>query len=118
DALPIRLLSRLKERFPNEEVRVLDPNEEWEVPDPFLVIDTVIGVSDIHVFRSLNEFDAAPTVSMHDFDALFNLRYLAKLGKLKRLRIIGIPPGMPEEKALAGTVTAITGLFSPEDEEE
>ncbi|MDO8521469.1 MAG: hypothetical protein Q7S52_05115 [bacterium] len=117
DALPIRLLSRLKERFPNEEFRVLDPNEEWEVPDPFIVIDTVVGLTEIHIFRSLDEFSAAPTVSVHDFDALFNLRYLAKLGKLKGVHIIGIPPNMPEEKAFTGATLALTELLPRADED-
>ena len=107
DALPLRLLPSLRKQFPKIQFTVLDPNEEWGVPDPFIVIDTVVGLTDMHVFRSLDEFGTSPTVSVHDFDALFNLRYLAKLGKLKGVRIIGIPPGMDEAKALAGLETLL-----------
>lgn len=110
DALPIRLLPRLREKFPDIAFTALDPNEEWDLPDPFIVIDTVVGLTDIKVFRSLDEFCASPTMSLHDFDALFNLRYLAKLGKLKRVRVIGIPQemSMDEEKVF----TKIAELLS------
>lgn len=110
DAVPIRLLPHLFVRFPDVEFRTLDPNEEWEIPDPFIVLDTVVGLSEVRVFSSLDEFGASPTVSLHDFDALFNLRYLAKLGKLKGVRIVGIPPDMEEERALTGTISAIASL--------
>lgn len=108
DSLPLALLSGLKRKFPAVEFRTLDPNEEWEIPDPFILIDTVLGIPDIRVFRSLDEFDASPTVSVHDFDALFNLRYLKKLGKLKTVLIIGIPP-TSEQNALAAAVASALG---------
>lgn len=107
DSLPLRLLPRLSHQFPDINFVTLDPNEEWNIPNPFIIIDTVLGLTDAHLFRSLDEFGSSPTVSMHDFDALFNLRYLAKLGKLKEVRIIGVSPNMEEEKAL----TKITSLI-------
>ncbi|OGC70734.1 MAG: hypothetical protein A3D65_05775 [Candidatus Lloydbacteria bacterium RIFCSPHIGHO2_02_FULL_50_13] len=116
DALPLRILPRLSGHFPNIKFRVLDPNEEWDIPDPFIVIDTVVGLSDFRVFHSLEEFGAAPAVSVHDFDALFNLRYLAKLGKLKGLRVIGIPPDMPEEKAFSEAARVLTEFLHREGE--
>jgi len=108
DALPLRILPKLRAQFPEISFATLDPNEEWDIPDPFVVIDTVVGLTDVHLFKSLDEFSTAPTVSVHDFDALFNLRYLAKLGKLKGVRIIGIPPEMDETKALADTTNILT----------
>mgnify|MGYP001582747102 CR=1 FL=1 len=110
DSLPLRMLPHLRKRFPDIHFVTLDPNEEWNILDPFVVIDTVLGQSDVRLFRSLDEFDASPTVSVHDFDALFNLRYLAKLGKLKEVRVIGIPPEMPEEEAFTKTVATIMNL--------
>ncbi|MEK7118480.1 MAG: hypothetical protein AAB869_02610 [Patescibacteria group bacterium] len=118
DALPIRLLPRLRKKLPDITFTALDPNEEWDLPDPFIAIDTVVGLTDIKVFHSLNEFCASPTVSLHDFDAIFCLRYLAKLGKLKGVRVIGIPPDMTAEKASAGVISVISGLFPREDKVE
>jgi hypothetical protein len=113
DALPLRILSDLRVRFPDIAFITLDPNEEWEIPDPFIIIDTVVGLTALHHFESLDEFDTSPTVSMHDFDALFNLRYLAKLGKLKRIHIIGIPPDWDEGAAIEATSAAIRALAHP-----
>ncbi|KKU79651.1 MAG: hypothetical protein UY04_C0005G0026 [Parcubacteria group bacterium GW2011_GWA2_47_7] len=107
DAIPLRLLPRFSAQFPDVHFIALDPNEEWAIPDPFVLIDTVVGLSEIHVFHSLDEFDTSPTVSVHDFDALFNLRYLAKLGKLKGVVVIGVPPKMNEEEAFTKIVSSM-----------
>lgn len=104
DALPLRILPALREQFPNGDFRTLDPNEEWEIPDPFIVIDTVVGIHGGHLFRSLDEFSAAPAVSVHDFDALFNLRYLKKLGRLGEVRIIGLASELSEDAAIREVV--------------
>ena len=111
DALPLRILERLRIRFPHIHFVTLDPNEEWEIPDPFVIIDTVVGSTEVHLFLSLDEFSASPIVSMHDFDALFNLRYLSKLGKLGTVRIIGVPPGMDDETALKEVSPLIEGYI-------
>ena len=64
------------------------------------VLDTVIGIKDITIFDSLEKFALAPRVSMHDFDFLTNLQYLTKLGKIKKIKIIGLPPDMEENEAI------------------
>lgn len=110
DALPLRLLPELRERFPDIVFQTLDPNEEWGIPDPFILIDTVIGIPGVRVFHSLDEFAAAPTVSVHDFDALFNLRYLKKLGKLKRVVVIGVPHTITESDASAAVENALVEI--------
>lgn len=107
DALPLRILPALRERAPEVDFRTLDPNEEWEIVDPFIVIDTVVGIPAARLFRSLDEFAPAPTVSVHDFDALFNLRYLKKLGKLGEVRILGLPPELSQDAAIAEVVRMI-----------
>ncbi len=112
DSLPLRLLPSLRKRFPDVSFLFLDPNEEWDPPDPLIVVDTVVGVPEVHTFRGLKEFGAAPTVSMHDFDALFNLRYLAKLGRLGEVTVVGVPPAMSDGAALDGVSGEITALFA------
>jgi hypothetical protein len=100
DALPLRLVPQLQAKFPQHEFAIKDPNEEWDVPERLVVIDTVRGISDVKEFHGLDTFSSAPRVSMHDFDALTQLRLLQKLGKLKEVTIIGVPPDMDEQKAL------------------
>lgn len=103
DSLPLRILPVLKKRFPKAVFLTRDPNEELELPEgseSVLVLDAAVGIADVTVFNDLEAFAAPPRLSMHDFDALTNLRYLKKLGKLAEIKIIGIPPMMPAEEAL------------------
>ena len=100
DSLPLRILSELEKKFPQIKFEVKDPNEEWEVPEELIVVDTALGLKEITVFDSLEKFATAPRVSMHDFDALTNLRFLQKLGRLKKVKIIGLPPEMSESEAI------------------
>jgi hypothetical protein len=100
DSLPLRLLPSLKKTFPKIEFRVLDSNEEWQVPEDLVILDTAMGVKEITIFDDLKKFESTPRVSLHDFDALTNLRLLQKLGKLKKIKIIGLPPMMEEKHAL------------------
>jgi len=100
DALPLELVPLLKERFPEHDFLVQDPNEDWDVSEPFYIIDTVVGLKEPQVFDSIDVFQNVPRVSMHDFDALTNLRFLKKLGKLPEVKIIGLPPMIPIPNAL------------------
>lgn len=100
DSLPIQLIPRLQKIFPNISFEIKDPNEEWNIPEELTIIDTVINIKEVVVFDDLKIFDTAPKLTMHDFDALSNLCYMKKLGKLKKIKIIGIPPNMSYEKTL------------------
>jgi len=101
DSLPLRILPQLVKQWPQIEFVVADPNEEWEVPENLILIDTVQGVSAITEFTNLDDFVRPPKITMHDFDAYTNLRYLQKLGKLKKIKIIGLPPAIDAKTALA-----------------
>ncbi|MDI6734119.1 MAG: hypothetical protein QMD50_01330 [Patescibacteria group bacterium] len=100
DSLPIKILPELKKIFPDIEFKIKDPNEEWNLPEELIIIDTAVGINNMKIFNSLNEFAKTPRVSVHDFDALTQLRILQKLGKLKKIKIIGVPPMISEEKAI------------------
>ena len=100
DSLPLRILPGLKKRFPQVKFEVRDPNEEWDAPEELILIDTVFGIERARIFDDLKNFENSPRVSLHDFDLLSHLRYLRKLGKLKKVKIIGIPPTISEKEAL------------------
>ncbi|MCX6738603.1 MAG: hypothetical protein NT098_00940 [Candidatus Parcubacteria bacterium] len=99
DSLPLRVLPVLRIHFPEIDFVVLDPNEEWKIPEEMVMIDTVVGIKELTVFNDLKHFTEAPRISVHDFDAFFNLIYLQKLGKLKKIKIFGIPPEMSQISA-------------------
>ncbi|MFH1170285.1 MAG: hypothetical protein V1704_01875 [Candidatus Vogelbacteria bacterium] len=110
DSLPLKILPALRVEFPSIKFEVKDPNEDWTVPEELVIIDTAVGIKEITVFGSLEKFANAPRVSMHDFDALTNLRFLQKLGRLKKIRIIGLPPEIPEPETLRITSEIISRL--------
>jgi hypothetical protein len=100
DSLPLKILPKLQEKFADIKFETKDPNEEWEILEELIVLDTIVGIKEVKVFGDLEKFSAAPRVGVHDFDALTNLRYLWKLGKIKKIKIIGLPPKMKESEAL------------------
>ncbi|MBU6426920.1 hypothetical protein KGQ27_01640 [Patescibacteria group bacterium] len=110
DSLPLKILPRLQISFPAIQFEVKDPNEEWNVPEELMVIDTAVGIDKITVFHSLDDFAPAPRVSMHDFDALANLRFLKKLGKLRKVTIIGVPSNLSEDDAVNEITKKLPGL--------
>lgn len=111
DALPLRILPRLREEFPAVDFVVLDPHEEWSVPLDMLIVDTVLGVKSVHVFHGLTQFAPSARVSLHDFDAFTNLRYLQKLGKLRDATVIGVPPDISEDDAFRAVTDALHALL-------
>lgn len=110
DSLPLRILPALAARFQDVSFETKDPNEEWDVPKELVVIDAVAGLEAPRVFADLRSFADAPRVSMHDFDAFANLRLLEKIGKLKRVRIIGLPPDMDEDGAVAAAAALLASI--------
>jgi len=99
DSLPVQLLPALQTAFPDISFETLDPNEDWDLPHHPLIIDTVVGISEVTVFHDLSVFTRAPRVTCHDFDAYANLLLLKKLGKIGEATIIGIPMGVGKEIA-------------------
>lgn len=97
DSLPVKMVPEFQKVFPEHEFILQDPNEEWDMSEPFWVIDTVVGLTEPKLFDSLDVFVTGPRMSMHDFDALTNLLFLKKLGKLPPIKIIGLPVGVSKE---------------------
>jgi len=112
DSLPVKLLPALKETFPDVEFVALDPNEDWDVPEDMIVVDTVVNTEEVAVFDDLKAFMAAPRLTCHDFDAYANLMLMMKLGKIRTVRIVGIPPGKQPDEVLSELNKALTTLFS------
>ncbi len=100
DNLPLKILPKLQENFPNIQFEEKDPNEEWDIPEELIILDTAVGIKEITIFDNLDKFSSAPRIGMHDFDALANLRFLKKLGKIKKTKIIALPSGIKESEAI------------------
>ncbi|KKU06181.1 MAG: hypothetical protein UX07_C0005G0011 [Parcubacteria group bacterium GW2011_GWA2_45_30] len=100
DSLPFRILPELKKRFPKIDFETKDPNEELEMPEELVIIDTVKGIKQPHVFSKLSDLAGHPNISVHDFDLYSHLKLLEKLGRIKKIKIIGIPPSISESEAI------------------
>lgn len=108
DSLPLRILPKLKKRFPKISFKIKDPNEEWDASKELTIIDTVKGIKEVQVFSNLDSFIPSPTVTLHNFDAFTQLKLLEKLGKLSKIKIIGIPPIISEKKAFQQVSVILT----------
>lgn len=71
------------------------PNEDvpFENEEHVVIMDAVAGIKEIKVLdeNSIEKLIMAPRTSVHEFDLGFQLKYLKKLGKIKKVTIIGIP---------------------------
>lgn len=113
DSLPLRILPKLKKELPEAEFKIRDPNEEWDdIQSEFIAIDTAVNVRQPCVVDDLRLFNEPPRSSLHDFDALMNLKLLHKLGRLKKIKLICLPPDIPEKEALMFTVREIRKIMT------
>lgn len=101
DSLAIKLIPKLKEKFPNYKFRETDPTETLEqFGKELLIIDVIHNSNKILIIDNLKQIEHTKISSMHDFDLGLNLKLIIQTGKISSFRIIGIPWNMSEEKAL------------------
>ena len=74
------------------EIKIIKPNEDvlFDSDNP-IIIDTVSGLKKVTLFNKIDDIESLKSSTVHDFDLGFQLKYLKKLGKIKKVTIIGIP---------------------------
>jgi len=101
DNLPIKLAPKLRELFPDINFIVVDPNENLKPTNgEMIIIDAIEGINKVTILDDLEKIQTARIYSLHDFDLAFNLKLLQKIGKLKKIKIIGVPMDGDEKKVL------------------
>lgn len=101
DSTPLKLVPKLRKKFPGLEFTEFDPSESIESQGSELyIIDTVEGIRSPKVFEDESVFERPPHFSLHDADLAFSLKFMRKLGMLKKLVVFGLPKNISEEKAL------------------
>ncbi|KKT77825.1 MAG: hypothetical protein UW73_C0011G0024 [Microgenomates group bacterium GW2011_GWB1_44_8] len=96
DNAAVGSFQKLKRDFPDVSIEIVYPNADL-VPmgdyQSIILIDVVAGINEITVFdqRAIGHFRLSPRSTTHDYDLGFQLKYLKKLGKIKKLKIIGLP---------------------------
>jgi hypothetical protein len=113
DNLPVKLLPKLRERFPKLEFNVEDPNE-LDIPEitEWTIIDTVVGIGQVKLLIT-DDLKKIPKnrVSMHGFDLGTHLFWLEKIKPGMEIKIIGIPPTISENEAVEGISKILASLL-------
>jgi len=100
DSLPLRILPVLQKKFPEINFVEFEPTEDLPKEDNLVIIDTVINAKDVMLIDDIDKFVQTKALSLHDFDLGLNLKLAKKLGKIKSVKIIGVPPWLGEVEAL------------------
>jgi Ni,Fe-hydrogenase maturation factor len=108
DNLPLKLAPKLEKIFPEIDFVIADPNEKLEPIDgELIIIDTIEGIEKVVLIDDLKKLETNKIYSLHDFDLAFNLKLLQKIGKLRRIKIFGVPMKGDEEKILGQLIKMI-----------
>ena len=117
DNLIVRLLLRLKNKFPEVEFRVEDPVEGLKPPPAaagWVIIDVGEGVDKITVIDDVDKIEEKRRVSLHDYGLGMELKLLRKIGRIKKLKIIVVPMKMEEDKALKEIIKVLREIIPKE----
>jgi len=95
DNKALEITEKLKTAFPAIHFTFVKPNEDlpFEDADKVIILDTVSGITKPMLLdeTDIEKLSVSSYTSVHDFDLGFQLKYLKKLGKLRRVTIVGIP---------------------------
>lgn len=100
DSIPTKLIPALSKKFPEIQFIRADPTENWCQEKELVILDTVVGISEVTLFNTLEAFEKQSRVTQHDYDLYMDLQLLEKIGKVKKVRIIGIPATKSSEVIL------------------
>lgn len=111
DALPLKLLSKLRTRFPKIDFVTADPTEFLGYQgEEIWILDSAEGIEEVIVLHDISKLDLPKRFSVHDYDVALDLKLLEKLGRLEKVTIFAIPMGMKETEALEQVSSHLQGL--------
>lgn len=97
DNIAILAAEKLEGEVDGVEFLVLAPNEDlpFASRERVVLMDVVSGTQKVMLIEGgrLERLKLSPRNSVHDFDLGFQLKYLAKLGRLGEVKVIGLPMG-------------------------
>lgn len=107
DSLPLRILPKLRKRFPEIQFIEADPTELLDYNGDFWILDTAEGIDDVIIFNDISKLTPPRRVGVHDYDLALDLKLLSKLGKLEKVRIIALPIEMEHKEAFRKVVAQL-----------
>jgi len=108
DSLPLKLIEKLRKKFPSLEFKEFDTVEDLELEKELNIIDAVKGIKKIELIENIDKIVTNKIYTMHDFDLGYNLKLLKKMKMIDKVRIFGIPIEMNENKAFLELCKVIT----------
>lgn len=111
DSIPLQILPRLKEEFPDIDFVVKDPHENLHPENKHLtIIDTVMDIKEVTLITDIDSISWQSSCSLHDLDLGFNLKLLKKIGLLEKATIIGVPAHGNKDRILNDIIQKIKQL--------
>ena len=111
DSLALRILPKLRKKFPQVEFIELDGIDDlYEYGRNLVLLDVAAGIRKGSIVDDLDDLELPRVVSMHDFDLAWNLKILLKAGMIDSVKIVAIPQDMDEKRALEQAAGKITLL--------
>jgi len=91
----LKVTEKLSKDFDSLKFIEVKPNQDvsFEGEDNVVILDVIEGLKEARVFdeKHIDKLVLSPRNSVHDFDLGFQLKYLKKLGKIKNVKIVGLP---------------------------
>ena len=117
DSLPLKLLPKLKKEFADIDFVVSDPNEDpFEEDAAPIIIDTVVGITDVVVLNLRDLAAPQGKISPHDYDLGMYLLLKKKLGQIQKAVILGLPAGISPKEAFPKLSKAIRAILLSKNE--
>lgn len=111
DHLPPKLIFQLEKLFPKLKFMLFDPTEDFDLKEKnIIIIDTILSLKKVTQFNDLNLWTISPRISLHDFDLPVYLGLLQKLGKVKKITIIGVPEKGNRKNILSDVTTILKDI--------
>lgn len=63
------------------------------------IMDVAKGLKEVTLIEDITKLEVNKLISLHDFDLGFFLKLMNEIGKIKNVKIIGIPMGSNKEDA-------------------
>ncbi|MCD6371505.1 MAG: hypothetical protein J7L39_02195 [Candidatus Aenigmarchaeota archaeon] len=110
DSLALEIAKEISDKFSEVEFVEFDPIEELETDVP-IFMDVVMGLEKVKLIEG-EKFEVDKRFSLHDFGLEHLIELLKKLGRLKKVKVIGIPPDYPKEKAKKEVESILKSILS------
>ncbi len=101
DSIAIKIARKLAKKFPEIEFKEFDVVEDLEEIDTLYLMDVVKGLKKVKIIENFDFIETKKIFSLHDYDLSYEVKLLKKIGKIKKVFLIGIPFGKSEREVEA-----------------